>query len=115
MEASPMSKRWSVAYKKVVLDYADLCGCDAKSYREFNVPRQTFYCWRKAFVREAAAGLIPKKPVAKSHPRQLSAAAVEKITELRKSCHQRTAEDHLVPCQISRDWNIMFHRNAHVN
>jgi hypothetical protein len=38
-----MSKRWSVPYKKVVLEHADLSGCDAKSYREFDVPKQTFY------------------------------------------------------------------------
>src|SRR6267378_3962794 len=70
MEVTPMAKRWFVPYKKVVLEYAETCGRDADSYREFGVSEQTLYAWRKAYRSEGAAGLIPKKPVAKSHPRQ---------------------------------------------
>ena len=82
-----MSKRWSVRYKKVVLEYAELCGCDIASCREFGVSRSTFYTWRKAYAKEGVSGLIPKKPVAQSHPRQLSPETVEKIKDLRKTCH----------------------------
>jgi transposase InsO family protein len=82
-----MGKRRSPRYKRVVLEVAEGLGSDIKSYRDFDVPRSTFYEWKKAFGREGAAGLIPKKPVAKSHPRQLSPDAVEKIIELRKTYH----------------------------
>jgi transposase len=80
-----MGKRRNVPYKKMVLEYADLCGRDVKSYREFGVSKSTFYEWRKAFRENGAAGLIPKKPIALHHPRALSTEAVEKILELRKT------------------------------
>ena len=80
-----MGKRWNVPYKKVVLEYADLCGRDVKSYREFEVPKSTFYQWRKAFRENGAGALIPKKPVALHHPRALSPDTVQKILELRKT------------------------------
>jgi transposase InsO family protein len=80
-----MGKRWNVPYKKVVLEYADLCGRDVKSYREFGVSKSTFYQWRKAFRENGAAGLIPKKPVALHHPRALSAETVAMLLDLRKT------------------------------
>ena len=82
-----MSKRWSPRYKRLVLELAEGLGSDVKAYREFNVSKSTFYEWRKTFRKEGAAGLIPKKPIAKSHPRQLSLGTVEKIIELRKTYH----------------------------
>jgi transposase len=65
----------------MVLEYADLCGRNAKSYREFGVSKSVFYVWRKAFREDGAAGLIPKKPIAYHHPRALSPETVEKILE----------------------------------
>ena len=82
-----MGRRWSVRYKKLVLDYAEGVGSDAKSYREFDVPRSTFYEWKKIYKEEGAPGLIPKKPIAKSHPRQLSSEVIEKILHLRSKYH----------------------------
>lgn len=82
-----MGCRWSVRYKKVVLEVAEALGSDAKSYRDFDVPRSTYYEWKKAFNENGAAGLIPKKPIAKSHPRQLSPEVVEKILHLRRNYH----------------------------
>jgi hypothetical protein len=38
-----MGRKWKVVYKKLVLEYADLIGSDAKSYRDFDVPKSTFY------------------------------------------------------------------------
>jgi transposase InsO family protein len=80
-----MVKRRNVPYKRMVLEYADLCGRDVKSYREFGVCKSTFYEWRKAFRGNGTAGLIPKKPVALHHPRALPPEAVEKILELRNA------------------------------
>jgi len=82
-----MGHRWSVRYKKVVLEAAEALGSDVKSYRDFDVPRSTFYEWKKAYKKDGAAGLIPKKPIAKSHPRQLNPEVVEKILYLRRNYH----------------------------
>jgi hypothetical protein len=38
-----MRKQWKVSYKKLVLEYAEECGRDVKSYEEFGVSRSTFY------------------------------------------------------------------------
>ena len=80
-----MGKRWMVAYKKMVLEYAELIGKDVKSYREFGISKSSFYEWRKAFRENGSSGLIPKKPVAHHHPRALSPETVEKILELRNT------------------------------
>ncbi len=81
-----MAKRWTVPYKKVVLEYAELCGQDARSYREFGVSRSTFYEWKKILKERGAAGLVPRKPIAKHHPRSLQSEVVDRILELRKNC-----------------------------
>ena len=52
---------------KLVLELAEGLGSDAKAYREFEVPRSTFYRWKKAYSEQGDAGLIRKKPIAKSH------------------------------------------------
>ena len=36
--------------KLAVLEYARLCEIDAKAYRSFEVPRSSFYRWKKAFA-----------------------------------------------------------------
>lgn len=81
-----MRKRWKVAFKKMVLEHAKLCGRDANAYREFGVSRSTFYQWRKAYRDHGAVGLVRKKPIALHHPRALASDAVDKILELRKTC-----------------------------
>ena len=76
-----------IRFKLVVLEYAMLIGNAAKACREFEVNRSTFYKWKKAFDQEGRPGLIRKKPIAHSHPRQLSCEAVEKIIDLRRIYH----------------------------
>ena len=73
----------SIRYKRVVLEYAAGIGNDAKACREFEVRRSTFYRWKKAFAEQGTAGLLRKRPVARSHPRQLSGDVVEKVIHLR--------------------------------
>ena len=82
-----MKRKWTVREKLVVLEIAAALGRDTKSYRDFDVPKSTFYEWKKAFREEGAAGLIPKKPIPKSHPRQLSSEAIAKILYLRSKYH----------------------------
>lgn len=82
-----MGKRWATQCKKLALEYAELSGSDAKSYRWLEVPKSTFYQWKKAYAMAGEAGLIGKKPVAKSHPRQLPSEVVEKVIHLRQTYH----------------------------
>jgi transposase-like protein len=101
-----IGKRWSPKFKRLVLDLAEGLGSDAKSYREFNVSKSTFYKWRKMFREKEVSGLIPRKPIAKSHPRQLSADTVEKIIELRKTYH-------LCPDRIT--WYLKRYHGIHTS
>ena len=80
-----MTHSWTVREKQVVLQIAEVLGNNTKSHRDFHVPRSTFYEWKRALRERGQDGLIPKKPIAKSHPRALHLDAVEKILELRKS------------------------------
>jgi len=73
-----------IRFKFAVLDYAQGIGSVTKACREFEVPRSTFYEWKKAFDKEGKAGLARKKPIARNHPRQLSKDAVDKILHLRQ-------------------------------
>lgn len=82
-----MKRRWPVRHKLVVLEIAEALGSDAKSYFDFDVPKSTFYEWKRAFKKEGVAGLVPKKPIPKSHPRQLAPETIEKILHLRSKYH----------------------------
>jgi transposase-like protein len=67
-EAKIMRKLWKVPYKKIVLEYAEVCGSDVKSYREFGVSRSTFYQWRKAFREHGAENFLPPLQVPETKP-----------------------------------------------
>jgi len=73
--------------KLIILEYARLCGSVTKACRAFEVPRSSFYKWKKAFDTGGEAGLVRKKPIPLSHPRALSAEIVEKILHLRRVYH----------------------------
>ena len=76
-----------VKLKKLVLEWAAAFGSVTKACAEWGVPRSTFYRWKEAYAEQGDAGLIRKKPVAKSHPRQLGPEVVEKILHLRQQYH----------------------------
>ena len=73
--------------KFVILEYAGEFGNVKKVCCEFGVPRSSFYRWKKAFSVEGKAGLVRKKPIARSHPRQIPQEFVEKILHLRTKYH----------------------------
>lgn len=77
----------SVRLKKLVLEFAEGLGSDARAYRDFEVPRSTFYRWKKAYRERGVAGLVWRRPVAKSDPRQLRPEVIEKILHLRQKYH----------------------------
>jgi len=73
--------------KLVILEYAKGIGNVKAACRDFEVARSSFYCWKKAYAKDGWEGLIRKKPIAKSHPRQIPSEYVEKILHLRSVYH----------------------------
>jgi transposase-like protein len=71
--------------KLFVLEYAKAIGNAAEACREFDIPRSSFYDWKKAYDKEGQSGLLRKKPIARFHPRALKPSVVEKILYLRKT------------------------------
>jgi transposase InsO family protein len=69
--------------KLVALQYAKGIGNVGKACRDLGVARSSFYRWKNAFAAEGRAGLVRKKPIARSHPRQIPREFVEKILHLR--------------------------------
>ncbi len=68
--------------KWVILEYAKAIGNNLETCREFGVPKSSFYEWKKAYAEGGKAGLLRKKPIAKSHPNQIPPEYVEKIMRL---------------------------------
>jgi transposase InsO family protein len=69
------------------LELAEALGNDAKACREWAVPRSTFYRWKQAYAERGGAGLVRKRPIARSHPRQLKPEVIDKILHLRQRYH----------------------------
>jgi len=44
--------------KLIILEYAKELKNNIKAIREFNVPKSTFYKWKKAFEKEGPDGLM---------------------------------------------------------
>jgi transposase InsO family protein len=73
--------------KVMILEYAAAIGKVSEACREFGIPRSSFYRWKKTVSVEGKRGLLRKKPIARSHPRQIPPEFVEKILHLRKQYH----------------------------
>jgi len=71
--------------KLMVLEFAKAIGSATKACQEFNIPRSSFYDWKKAYDQEGKAGLLRKKPIPKSHPRKLKQSVIDKIVYLRNT------------------------------
>jgi transposase InsO family protein len=71
----------------IVLEFALKSGNIAKECREFEVPRSSFYRWKKAYEAGGKDALLRKRPVAKRHPRQIPPEYVEKILHLKSTYH----------------------------
>jgi hypothetical protein len=56
-ERSVVREAFALRLKLVTLELAELLGSNAKAYREFEVPKSSFYRWKKAFAKEGQAGL----------------------------------------------------------
>lgn len=70
--------------KLAVLEYARGIGSNAKAWREYEIPKSTFYLWKKAYEKEGIAGLKRKKPVAYNHPKQIQSEVIERVLQIRR-------------------------------
>ncbi len=70
--------------KKAVLEYARDVNSNATALRDFEIPKSTFYLWKKAYKKEGIAGLKRKKPVAYNHPKQIQSDVIEKVLQIRR-------------------------------
>ncbi|HEY9300128.1 MAG TPA: helix-turn-helix domain-containing protein, partial [Phormidium sp.] len=52
--------------------------------KEFNVPKATYYKWKKIYDKDGEDGLLKKHPVAYNHPNRLKEEVIEKLLSLRK-------------------------------
>lgn len=73
--------------KKRILQHAEMTGNVCKTCCYFGIGRASFYRWRQALKQGGEAGLINRKPIAKSHPRQTSPEVAEKVLHLRRTYH----------------------------
>jgi transposase len=55
-----------------------------KALAEFNIPRSTYYKWKKAFDKEGEKGLMRKHPVAFKHPNKIKEEIIAKVLSLRR-------------------------------
>ena len=99
--------------KLAILEYAQGIGNARKACRTFNVPRSSFYRWKKVYSEEGKAGLIRKKPVARSHPPPDSRRVRREDPTPENQVPSRTPEDCVVPRAISRIHDFLFKRLPH--
>lgn len=71
-------------YKMLILELAVKHGNIAKTCRDFDVTKSSFYKWKKAYDLGGKEGLKMKKPIAYNHPKKISNEVIDKILELRK-------------------------------
>ena len=73
----------SVRIKLAVIELANHISV-SEACRELNVPRSSFYGWKKKFGMEGRSGLYRKKPIPYYQPTRTPPEVVEKILEIRK-------------------------------
>jgi transposase-like protein len=66
-----------VRFKLLVLDLAEDSSV-TRICREYNVPRSSFYRWKKRYDQEGPSGLYRKKPIAYNHPRKTPPEVIAK-------------------------------------
>lgn len=76
-----------VRRKKRVLEHAERTGNVSKTCRYFGIARSNFYIWRQAYREHGDAGLVSKKPIPRSHPKQTPPEIIEKVLHLRRKYH----------------------------
>lgn len=70
--------------KLVILKHIKKFKSITKTLSELNIPKSTYYKWKKAFDKDGEQGLLRKHPVAYNHPNKIKEDIIEKILSLRK-------------------------------
>jgi transposase InsO family protein len=70
--------------KLVILKTIQKYGSVRKTLKDFNIPRSTYYKWKKAFDLGGELALLRKHPVASSHPNMIKPEVVDQVLRLRK-------------------------------
>ena len=73
--------------KLLILEFIDSKSNVSKECKEFDIPRSSFYEWKRKYESGGIEELRRKKPIPKSHPNQLPLDVVDKILELRILYH----------------------------
>jgi transposase InsO family protein len=73
--------------KLATIQYAKEWKNASRACRVFGFSRAAYYRWMKIYDAEGEAGLRPRKPIAKDHPRRIPETTVEKVLELRREYH----------------------------
>jgi transposase InsO family protein len=71
--------------KVLIVEHILMFGKVKQQCREFEVPTSTYYEWKKKYDKYGRKGLIRKKPIPHSHPKQLKQDVIDKILDLRKT------------------------------
>ncbi|MEN8251677.1 MAG: IS481 family transposase [Bacteroidota bacterium] len=70
--------------KLLILKFIETHGNVSKECKEFDIPRSSYYNWKKKYESGGIEELQRKNPIPKSHPNQLPEDTFCKILELRK-------------------------------
>jgi transposase InsO family protein len=70
--------------KLVILKTIQKHGAVRKTLKGFNIPRSTYYKWKKAFDLGGETALLRKHPVAYNHPNMIKPEVVDLVVKLRK-------------------------------
>jgi transposase len=74
-------------FKLFVLTHARVTKDVTRTCKEFEIPRSSYYNWKKKYDEGGEGGLVRKKPIPHSFPKQLSQETIDKILELRQTYH----------------------------
>ena len=85
MEKTVEIKAYLSHQKKIlVLQYVKDFKSVNKVLKDFNIPKSTYYKWKKAFDKDGAGGLLRQHPVAYNHPNKIKEDVIDKVLILRK-------------------------------
>ncbi|NQV16644.1 IS481 family transposase [bacterium] len=71
-----------VRFKQTVLELAKVTRFTSDVIKEYDIPRSSFYRWKKLYDEKGKAGLYKKKPIPLSHPKRITPPVVDLIIKL---------------------------------
>jgi transposase InsO family protein len=77
-----MDVRWRIALASEGLNVSEFC-------REYGLSRETFYVWRRRYLRDGLVGLEPRSRAPRTSPGRVDGAVAEAVVALRKELVDR--------------------------